>query len=102
MTPPGNDAAIKQAMAMFCQQHQTSVGSPYMIQWGKDQKIMKDIITTYGTNKSSMLISLFFQALREDTFLQKTGASVGIMKTQIPKLLMKINEKEEKTQIGRL
>ena len=89
-------------MGIFCQQHRAMLGAPYLISFGKDQKIMKDIILTYGSYKTFVLISLFFQEIQKDEFLKKTGASVGILKSQIPKLLLKVNEKEKEKNIGRL
>lgn len=96
------DAAIKQAMAAFCTQHKTVLHEPYMVSWGKDQKIMKGIVDTYGSLKTYLMIVGFFQAIQEDEFLKKTGASVGIFKTQLPKLLMGISEKKKEEGVGRL
>lgn len=100
--PPSENSATKQCVAIFCQQHKTVLGSQYLVQWGKDQKLMKGIVDVYGVQKTYAMISLFFQQLDKDAFLQKTGATIGIFRTQIPKLLLKINEQEKKKQIGRL
>jgi len=70
--------------------------------WGKDQKIMKEIIGCYGSSTTYTLICLFFQEIGKDEFLKKTGASVGVFKSQIPKLLLKVNENKNKEQVGRL
>jgi len=100
--PPSGDSAVKQAMSIFCSQHKILLGEFYLVQWGKDQKIMKEIVDLYGIPKTFALISLFYQELLKDEFLKKTGATVGIFKTQIPKLLLKLNERKDKEQIGRL
>lgn len=100
--PPTGDSAVKQAMSIFCAQHKILLNEYYLVQWGKDQKIMKEVVDLYGIPKTFALISLFFQALQKDEFLKKTGATVGIFKTQIPKLILRINEKKDQEQIGRL
>lgn len=82
------------ALSYWQRRHQEIIGSPYMTQFGKDNKIMKDIIATYDLEKTYKFIDLFFGMLMVDSFLQQSGASVGVFKTQIPKLLM-----QEKTQI---
>ena len=92
---------VKHCMAAFCQQHKIILKEPYMVIWGKDQKIMKEIIATYGVTKTFTLISLFFQEVIKDEFLKKTGATVGIFRTQIAKLLMKLNIDKEKEQVGK-
>lgn len=73
-----------------------------MVSWGKDQKIMKGIVDTYGSQKTYLMIIGFFQAIQEEEFLKKTGASVGIFKSQIPKLLLKVSEKKKEENVGRL
>jgi hypothetical protein len=100
--PITDTSATKQCIAYFCAAHKESLQTPYLVSWGKDQAIIKQIAATYGVEKTCYLIALFFEALRTDKFLQQTGASVGIFKTQIPKLLLKIDEKTNKSQVGRL
>lgn len=94
--------AIKQCMAIWCQQHRLMLGAPYMIQYGKDQRLMKQIIDTYDTNKTTTMIILFFAEFKTDEFLKKTGATIGVFKTQIPKLLVKATESQDTKQTGRL
>jgi hypothetical protein len=100
--PPTSESAVKQALAWFCSQHRAVIGSPYLISFGKDQVIMKQIVGTYGVYKTFKLVEVFFKELSTDKFLQQTGASVGIFKSQIPKLLLKVNEQVNKEKSGRL
>lgn len=100
--PICDDSALKQSIGIFCTMHKQIIGAPYMVQWGKDQKIMKQIIMTYGSPRTYSLISIFFEQIRTDEFLRKTGATVGIFKTQIPKLLMILEEKIRQNSTGRL
>lgn len=69
--------------------------------WGKDQVILKQIEGTYGMAESVKLINLYFAELLTDPFLQQTGASVGIFKSQIPKLVMKLHEKKGDEKVGK-
>jgi hypothetical protein len=74
----------------FKDQHLESIGHPYDVNWGKDNQIMKQLVTTYDGKKVIRLIHLFFQEMKTDKFLQQTGATVGVFRTQIPKLLLKL------------
>lgn len=98
MTEPG----VKQCMAYWCATHKEVVQSPYMTSWGKDQAIMKQVLDTYGMDKTIAMIHQFFVDMKQDEFLKKTGASVGIFKTQIPKLIFRLQQKQEKKATGRL
>ena len=100
--PLTSDPAVRQCMATFCQQHRVILGVPYMVSFGKDQRIIKEIVSTYGVTKTFSLIYLFFQEIQKDEFLKKTGATVGILKMQIPKLLLKANENKKEEGVGRL
>ena len=98
----GSDSAIKNVLAFWCNIHKEQLKTPYCICWGKDQKIIKDIVSTYGQTPTFAMIALFFKQLETDEFLKKTGASLGIFRTQIPKLILKITNNKEKGEIGKL
>jgi len=100
--PPVAESSVKSTMALFCYRHKDVLKVPYMISYGKDQAIMKQVIATYGAEKTSQLILDFFNEVPKDPFLQKAGITVGIFKTQIPKLLLRAHGTQEKEQIGRL
>jgi len=76
------------------------LGSRYLILWGKDTKIMQQLNNTYPIETCIKLMNKFFAKLMTDKFLQQTGASVGIFKTQIPKLLMDISEEKKDEKKG--
>ena len=78
----------------FRDKHKEELGYPYMVSWGKDSAIMKSIGHTYGHKKAVDIMDRFFEQIKTDEFLKKTGASVGIFKTQIPKLLLLSNGKD--------
>ena len=82
----------------FKDQHLEYIGHPYLVSYGKDQKILKELVGIYGAQKLVTLIHAFFKKVKTDEFLQKTGATIGIFKTQIPKLLMDLGNGEEKTR----
>lgn len=96
-----NDS-IKNVIAYWCKLHEETVESKYLISYGKDQKIIKDIISVYGMEKTVQLIAGFFESAGSDPFIQETGVTVGIFKTQIPKLLLKIQKTKHKEETGKL
>ena len=77
-------------------QHREYIGHPYAVNYGKDQKILKDLVAVYGADKLVKLIYAFFKKMKTDEFLKKTGATIGIFKTQVPKLLMNLESDTDK------
>ena len=86
--------SINTFLEYFMYRHKEILGYPYLVNYGKDSKIMKDIATLYGQNKVTQMIDIYLGAVKTDEFLKKTGASVGIFKTQIPKLIMSVSNNE--------
>lgn len=80
----------------FKDEHKAQIGQPYLVNWGKDNKIMKELADVYGAKKLTRLISIFFQEIKKDEFLQRAGASIGVLKSQIPKLLLKLGNENDK------
>ena len=76
----------------FKDKHIERIGHPYDVQWGKDNKIMNGLCQIYGFKKLTLMIDQFFEDFFKDEFLQRTGATIGIFKTQVPKLLLKIKD----------
>lgn len=95
---PSNTKAL---ISYFQEKHKDVLGNPYMVIWGKDTKIMRQINETYPVELCIKLINKFFGKLMTDSFLQRTGASIGIFKTQIPKLLIEIREEKTDEKKGR-
>jgi hypothetical protein len=93
---------ISVALLYFSARHKEKLGVPYMVSYGKDQSIMRQVIGTYTLSKTTTMIDAFFKKMETDEFLKKTGATVGIFKTQIPKLVMDTAQKTEEGQVGRL
>ncbi len=93
---------ISVILSFFSNEHKKKFGAPYMPSYGKDQNIIKQIIGTYGLTKTTSMIESFFIKLDTDEFLQKTGATIGIFKTQIPKLVMDGAQEKKDNQIGKL
>ncbi len=85
----------------FQKKHKDILGVPYMPSWGKDSAIFKQVESVYGAEVSIKLINMYFAELLTDPFLQQTGASVGVFKSQIPKLLLKLKEQKGKESVGK-
>lgn len=96
----------KVALGEFITRHKEHVGHPYMVNWGKDSAIMKRVVDTYGMLKTNLLINKFFVDAPDNEFILRAGITVGIFKTQIPRLLMSMNiedkKKVEEDNVGRL
>ena len=88
-------------LTYFRSKHLEIIGYPYDTLWGKDTKLMKDLFVTYPLADIVKLIDLFFIQVKKDPFLQKTGASVGIFKTQIPKLLLSLSKETTNKDKGK-
>ena len=84
----------------FQDKHIEFCGFQYAVNWGKDNKIIKELSRIYDPPTMHKLIDLFFEKLKDDTFLQSTGPSIGIFKTQIPKLIMEISQQQEDKEVG--
>ena len=93
--------SINLLVEYFRDKHKEILGYPYMISYGKDNNIMKSIGTIYGNKKVIDLIDLFFEQMRTDEFLQKTGATIGVFKVKIPKLLLQVSNGENKQGTGK-
>ena len=87
---------------MFCMSHKLIMHYPYAPTWGKDMKIMKELVGIYGLDAISKLVRMFFNRLAQDKFLQQTGASIGIFKSQIPKLILELSKVEPDKSYGTL
>lgn len=81
--------------------HQKVYGMPYMVSYGKDNKIMQQVIQTYGVENGKKLIDLYFGMLSHDAFLKGAGASIGVFKSQIAKLVPKLSKLTEKEKKGK-
>ena len=89
-------------LSYWQQVHQQLLGQPYMTEFGKDNVIMKSIVGVYGIEKTKRMIDFFFGRLMTDPFLQQTGATVGVFKTQIAKLVLDLSTEVVDKNIGKL
>lgn len=60
-------------------------GEKPVIDGGKDGMIVKRLLGTYGFERLKGLLDAFFES--QDPFIQKSGYTIGVFKTQINKLL---------------
>lgn len=92
-------------LAYWQHQHEKTIGHPYMPQYGKDMTILKGIIKVYGMQRTKKMIDAFFGMLTTEPFLQKCGATIGIFKSQISKIILsmiKDDTKEDNEGKGKL
>jgi hypothetical protein len=60
-------------------------GSPYTFDWGKDGKLIKGLLKVYSIEALRELRDRFFES--RDPFIQKSGYTVGVFKSQVNKLI---------------
>lgn len=72
-------------------------GEIYPCNFGKEGKLVKDLLRMYPLSRLRELAEIFF--VREDDWLKNTGYTIGVFKTQIPKLIAKKEGKLD--EIGR-
>lgn len=78
----------------FYEQYRTKFGNEYVANYGKDGKILQDILKAIELGRAKILVTNFFAG--NDEFVQKAGYTVGVFKSQINKIQMpeqaKVNE----------
>ena len=68
----------------FYQEYEKAFGEKYVASFSKDGALLKEILTVLPETRVKELIVSFFQS--KDEFIQKTGYTVGVFKSQINKL----------------
>ena len=68
----------------FCNKYKEVFGKEYVANFGKDKKIIKDLLRIIPSDELEYLISLYF--VTPDEYSEKAGYSVGMFKTKINSL----------------
>lgn len=68
----------------FCQKYKKVLNTDYIPNFGKDKKIIKDLLKIKTVDEIKRLIGDFFSM--KDDFVQKSGYTVGVFKSVINKL----------------
>lgn len=82
--------------------HREEIGQPYLPIWNKDTGILNSVATIYGLDNSKTLIDNYFKMLKKDEFVKKAGVSIGVFKSQIPKLVLLLKTFKADPTIGKL
>jgi hypothetical protein len=61
-------------------------GEPYTISWGKEGKLVKEILKTHSLQDLRELRDEFFRS--QDQFIKAGGYSIGVFKTQLNRLVV--------------
>ena len=85
----------------FKDKHLEVLGHPYLVSFGKDNRLMKEIAQAYGPNRTVNMIDKFFEQIKSDPFLKKAGVTIGVFRSQVPKLLLNIDT-DDKQGVGKL
>jgi hypothetical protein len=71
----------------FCLKYKKVFNKEYVANFGKDKKLIKDLLKIIKTDELASLINQFFES--DDEFVQKSGYTLGVFKSQINKLRSK-------------
>ena len=69
----------------FADQFITRVGDEYIIAWGRDCKIMKDLLESISEDDLSKCIKLYFDKKRDFYDPRSFKNEVGLLKQKLPK-----------------
>ena len=82
----GREPSPHQAIVdYYFQKFEEKFGSKPLFEGGKDGKIVKDLVQSFGAEKVRILLDLFFAS--QDSFIVNSGYTVGAFKSQVNKLL---------------
>lgn len=84
-TEQSEKAPTRELLKLFDECHQNRFDTPAEINGGKDAALMAGVWRKRGTEETERLIRAFFAS--RDSWLMQSGFSVGVFKSQIPKLL---------------
>lgn len=68
----------------FCEKFKEKTGEDYVCNFGKEGKILKELLKVKNFDRIKQLMDLFF--LSEDKFIRDAGYTIGVFKSQINKL----------------
>ena len=71
-------------LTFYAQQFKNEFGTDPVIEWGKDGKIIKGLLKFIPLENLKNLLNKFFSS--EDKFIQKSGYTIGVFKSQLNKL----------------
>ena len=81
---------IREALGLFAMKFRQRFNEAAPIQPGKDGKLMKQVITTYGVERLASLMDAFFDS--HDRFITDSTYSVGVFVSQIGRLIAAENQ----------
>lgn len=75
---------VKIFIDFYHEEFKTRFGTPPLIQGGKDGKVVKELLEKIKLDELKILLNSFFDS--DDPFIQKSGYTIGVFKSQINKL----------------
>jgi hypothetical protein len=83
---------VNQAIGYYLELFEKATGEIAIITTGKDHKLIKTILTTYGIEKTLQLLDAYFETA--DNFVIERGYSLGLFKANLNGLLVKHREQQ--------
>jgi len=89
VTPNG----VTNILYYFILKHKEFIGVEYPINWGKDGKIVKDLLKMYEGDQIKMFIDEFFEMAMDEKCWHADKCTVGVFKTSISNLIGSLRKK---------
>ena len=80
----------RDAVMYFSSKFEEKFGLKYSANWGKDAKLMKELLETYGPELLAKMINIFLS--EDDNWADKAGRTVGILKVRANSLALKATQ----------
>jgi len=80
----------KDAVVYFAKKFEEKFNVKYSANWGKDAKLMKELLETYGPELLAKMINIFLS--EDDNWADKAGRTVGILKVRANSLALKATQ----------
>lgn len=83
--PKGSDKSqTHEFIKKFCSQYTKITGKEYVVNWGKDGKIIKDLLVSLTFEELTERADGFFRS--DDAFIKSAGYTIGVFSSQVNKI----------------
>lgn len=84
-------APVQLLLQYYSELYQQVMGVPYPVQWGRDGKMMKDLLATYPADQIKTYMVAFLAL--EDEFVQQSGFSLSVFRACLPKVIASLRRR---------
>ncbi|TEB15157.1 Bacteriophage replication protein O [Pelotomaculum sp. FP] len=91
--------AVKNVLLYYAEEFKNKFGEDPVIDWGKDGKIIKDLLKPKSEEQLKAYLDAFFKST--DDWIRQSNYGIGVFKTQINKLIAEQSNKSQQKHIPR-